>query len=263
MSSNDGVPTRQRAVRTFANEFNDSTYTFKESDDDRAPVFQLLRTGEKANRVFFIGTLTQKRDVSKDEDDEYWQGRIVDPTGTFFVYAGQYQPEAEAVLREVEAPAYLAVVGKPRTYENDEGDIITSIRPESINVVDAEQRDRWVAETAEKTLNRIEDFDSDTKYIEKAREVYGEDLSEYLEDVTEALTSLKGKDENREPGKETNTQAGESESEAENDTSSSESGEGSLEEFEDEINPDAAEGEEPPGETDGGQTQIAEASSEN
>ncbi len=189
MSSNDSVPTREVAQRAFAEEFNSSTYTFKESDDDRAPVYALLPTGEQANRVFFVGTLTETDDVG--EDNEYWQGRIVDPTGTFFVYAGQYQPEAASTLRELEPPAYVAVVGKPRTYETDDGNVTVSVRPESISPVEAGTRDRWVAETAERTLERIDAFDDEAnEYARMAREQYGEDLSAYKKAVVAALESL-------------------------------------------------------------------------
>jgi len=189
MSTDDSVPTREVAQRAFAAEFNDSTYTFKESDDDRAPVYALLPTGERANRVFFVGTLTETDDVG--EDSEYWQGRIVDPTGTFFVYAGQYQPEAASTLRELEAPAYVAVVGKPRTYETDDGNVTVSVRPESITPVDAATRDRWVAETAERTLERIDAFDDEAnEYARMAREQYGDALSAYKEAVVDALESL-------------------------------------------------------------------------
>ena len=189
MSTDQSVPTREVAQRAFAAEFNDSSYTFKESDDDRAPVYALLPTGEQANRVFFVGTLTETDDVG--EDNEYWQGRIVDPTGTFFVYAGQYQPEAASTLRELEPPAYVAVVGKPRTYETDDGNVTVSVRPESITPVDAATRDRWVAETAERTLERIEAFDDEAnEYARMAREQYGEELSTYKEAIVNALESL-------------------------------------------------------------------------
>jgi len=183
------VPTREVAHRVFAEEFNDASYTFKESDDDRAPVYLLLPTGAKANRVFFVGTLTETDDVGND--NEYWQGRIVDPTGTFFVYAGQYQPEAASMLRELEPPAYVAVVGKPRTYETDDGGVAVSVRPESITTVDAATRDRWVSETAERTLDRIEVFDEETnEYARMAREQYGDDLSAAKQTVITALESL-------------------------------------------------------------------------
>jgi RPA family protein len=180
------APTREVARRVFAREFNDASYTFKESDEERAPVYVLLPTGERANRVFVVGTLTETEDVG--DDSEYWRGRVVDPTGTFFVYAGQYQPEAAGVLRELEPPAYVAVAGKPRTYETDEGDVNVSVRPESITVVDETTRDRWVAETAERTLERIERFGEETnEYARMASERYGGDVAAYREMVVGAL----------------------------------------------------------------------------
>ena len=183
------APTRELAQRVFAREFNDASYTFKESDDERAPLYLLLPTGERANRVFVVGTLTEKTDVG--EESEYWQGRVVDPTGTFFVYAGQYQPEATNFLREVEPPAYVAVVGKPRTYETDDGSINVSLRPESITEVDTATRDRWVVETAKRTLERVERFDDETnEYATMAREEYELPVENYHREVLNALESL-------------------------------------------------------------------------
>ena len=192
-SESDSV-SREVAQRVFAAEFNDASYTFKESDDDRAPVYLLLPTGERANRVFVVGTLTETEDVG--EDDEYWRGRIVDPTGTFFVYAGQYQPEAASTLRDLEPPAYVAVVGKPRTYETDEGDVNVSVRPESITEVDAATRDQWVVETADRTLDRIDAVDdAGNEYARMASEEYGDDAAAYTETVIEGLESLESTDE--------------------------------------------------------------------
>ncbi|CAI48731.1 rpa-associated protein [Natronomonas pharaonis DSM 2160] len=184
----DSEPSREVARRAFAAEFNDATYVFKESDDERAPVYSLLPTGERANRVFIVGTLTETEDIG--EDSEYWRGRIVDPTGTFFTYAGQYQPEATSVLREAETPAYVAVVGKPRTYETDSGEVNVSLRPESITVVDGATRDRWVAETAERTVERIEAFDSAHEYAAMAETQYDPDLSVYRDQAIAALEDL-------------------------------------------------------------------------
>jgi len=183
------TPTREVARRVFAREFNDATYTFKESDDDRAPVYVLLPTGQRANRVFVVGTLTETEDVG--EDSEYWQGRVVDPNGdTFFTYAGQYQPDAASMLRELEAPAYVAVVGKPRTYETDDGEVNVSIRPESITAVDEATRDRWVVETAERTVDRVGAFDDGGEYVEMAREEYDLPVENYRRAAVEALESL-------------------------------------------------------------------------
>ncbi|MFP9191587.1 RPA family protein [Natronosalvus vescus] len=195
--------TREVAKRVFASEFNDSTYAFKESDDERAPNYALLPTGDRANRVFFVGTLTETEDVG--EESEYWRGRVVDPTGTFFVYAGQYQPEAAAVLRDTEPPAYVAIVGKPRTYETDDGTVNVSVRPESIAVVDEATRDRWVVECADRTLERIEAFTEweaeqeapesgsvapTNEYAQMAHERYDLPVENYRRDVIQALESL-------------------------------------------------------------------------
>ena len=183
------APTREVARRVFAREFNDASYTFKESDDERAPVYSLLPTGERANRILAVGTLTETEDVG--EDLEYWRGRVVDPTGTFFVYAGQYQPDAANVLREVETPNYVAVVGKPRTYETDEGDVNVAIRPESITIVDSATRDRWVTETAQRTIERIEAVKEDgSEYARMASEQYDLPVENYREAVLTALEDL-------------------------------------------------------------------------
>jgi len=182
------APSREVARRVFATEFNDAGFTFTESDDERAPVYALLPTGESANRVFFVGTLTEKEDVG--EDSEYWRGRIVDPTGTFFVYAGQYQPEAASKLRELDAPAYVAVVGKPRTYETDDGTVRVSVRPESITEVDAATRDRWVVETANRTIERVAAFDDGNEYARMAREEYDIDPETYKAAALSALEDL-------------------------------------------------------------------------
>lgn len=192
--SNNDEQRRQVAQRVFAREFNDGTYTFKESSEERAPIYALLPTGESANRVFVVGTLTETEDVGSDS--EYWQGRVVDPTGTFFVYAGQYQPEAANILRETEPPEYVAIVGKPRTYETEDGTVNVSLRPESISIVDADTRDRWVVETAMRTIERVEastdgDKDADaTEYARMAAEQYNHTVEEYKHDALSALEEL-------------------------------------------------------------------------
>jgi RPA family protein len=206
---------REVAQRAFATEFEDATHQFQESDEERAPKYGLFPTGERANRVFAVGTLTETEDIGSDS--EYWQARVVDPTGTFFVYAGQYQPDAMAFLRDADAPEYVAVVGKPNTYEteNDDGEPETyvSIRPEQIRTVDEATRDRWVAETAEQTFDRVEAFlahsgaleeaDVDVDVdpaatapeFERARTEYGSDVSSYHEAATDALNGLLSDDD--------------------------------------------------------------------
>lgn len=185
---------REVAKRVFAQEFNNATCTFTESDEERAPNYVLLPTGAKANRVFVVGTVTEIEDVGNDS--EYWQARVVGPTGTFFAYAGQYQPDAANFLRSLEPPAYVAIVGKPRTYETDDGNRNVSVQPETITEVSGDVRDHWISEAAERTVERLEAFDADENlYAGRADDEYdGVALDAYAAMVEEALASIENID---------------------------------------------------------------------
>src|SRR2546425_5034227 len=75
-----------------------------------------------------------------------WRARVSDPTGTFRIYAGQYQPEAAATLSKLKPPVFGAIVGKSRVYSPEAGSVFTSIRPERIKAVDETVRDYWILE---------------------------------------------------------------------------------------------------------------------
>lgn len=143
---------REVAHRLFASEYDDATYSYSESDEERAPNYVVTPTGARVNRLFVVGVLTEVGQAG----DSMLRARVADPTGAFVVYAGQYQPDAMAFLDNVEPPAFVAVTGKARTFQPEDSDrVFTSIRPETINEVDGETRDRWVVTTAERTLERI------------------------------------------------------------------------------------------------------------
>jgi hypothetical protein len=104
-----------------------------------------------------------------------WKARIVDPTGAFTVYAGQYQPEASIFFSTVRIPSFISLTGKARIYEPEPGSVFVSIRAEEANVVDEDIRNRWVVDTAEQTVERIETF-SDAL----ASGYHGEEVRQYL-----------------------------------------------------------------------------------
>ncbi|MFC7114485.1 hypothetical protein ACFQH2_05280 [Natronoarchaeum sp. GCM10025703] len=150
--SDDEVGRREVAYRVFAAEFEDATLDYKESDEERAPNYVITPTGARVNRMFVVGVLTEIEQVNEN----VLRARVVDPTGAFVIYAGQYQPDEMAFLERTDPPAFLAVTGKARTFQPDDSDrVFTSIRPESINQVDADTRDRWIVGTAEQTLDRV------------------------------------------------------------------------------------------------------------
>ncbi|MFB6122572.1 MAG: hypothetical protein ABEJ78_03845 [Haloferacaceae archaeon] len=156
MSERD-VPGREVAHRLFAAEFDDATVSYSESDEERAPKYVVTPSGARVNRLFAVGVLTEVDDVN----EELLRARVVDPTGAFVTYAGQYQPDEMAFFDRAESPSFVALAGKARTFEPDDGDrIFTSVRPESVSTVDASTRDRWVVSAAEATLERVSAFDA-------------------------------------------------------------------------------------------------------
>jgi len=181
--------TREVAYRLFAAEYDDASFEYAESDEERAPKYVVTPTGARVNRLFVVGVLTGVERVN----ESMVRARIADPTGVFIVYAGQYQPDALTFLERADPPVFLAITGKANTFEPEDGDrVFTSIRPESINAVDAETRDRWVVQTAEHTLNRIatmaRGLDSDARGAELTSELEAAGANASLaEGVTPAI----------------------------------------------------------------------------
>lgn len=206
---------REVAKRIFAEELKNSNYSFRDGEDQHqyAPSYLLTPTGAKCNRVFIVGTLTEKDDIGSDT--EYWRGRVVDPTGSILIYAGQYQPEAAQILACMDAPSYVAVVGKPNLYRTDDGNIIISLRAESISRVDENTRNQWIIDTARRTLERLDTLknaspipasgefttadnvpassasSTPAQDADRALQHYHTDIGHFREMVLRALTSLR------------------------------------------------------------------------
>ena len=167
----DGAFEREPARRVFASELRECRYQFRDGEDEKSPTFVLLPTGERSNRIFIVGTLTEK--TRQGEQNIFYRGRVVDPTGTFFVMAGSYQPEAMQQLAKIEPPQFVAVIGKPNLYQKPDGSFMNSVRVESITVVDKDTRDLWVLDAAQQTLDRIDAFNAGTAPdVIKAKEQY-------------------------------------------------------------------------------------------
>ena len=180
MSADSGPGNREVARRLFAAEFDDASLSYSESDEERAPNYVVTPTGARVNRLFAVGVLTEVEQVNEDSV----RGRVVDPMGAFVTYAGQYQPDEHAFLNRTEPPTFVALAGKARTFEpEDSNRVFTSVRPESINKVDADTRDSWVVTAAERTLERIavfaEALESDARgeHLRTALEAAGVDAS--------------------------------------------------------------------------------------
>ncbi|MDI6888329.1 MAG: hypothetical protein QMC78_01360 [Methanocellales archaeon] len=163
---------RELAWRIFAGEFNRADLQHSEGDD-RAPNYIITPTGAKCNRLFVVGVATEIDNIGAEED--LWRVRVSDPTGVFTIYAGQYQPEAAIFFSELQIPAFIAVTGKAKIYAPEDRTVYTSIRSEDVNIVNADVRDRWVLNTAERTMERI-----NAMKLALSPNMHGEELRDYF-----------------------------------------------------------------------------------
>lgn len=176
---------REVARRVFAAEYNRADMQIKEGDSQYAPSYVVTPTGAKCNRLFVVGVVTEVEDIG--QEDSLYRARVSDPTDSFLLYAGRYQPEAAQTLSSIEPPEFVAVTGKTDLYEPDDGGAVPSIRPEAVSTVDREERDRWIVTTARRTMERIEALDD---LDEEVAEHYQPSLNEYRDIVREALATL-------------------------------------------------------------------------
>lgn len=145
---------REVSWRVFAEEYGSSTMEHQ-GEGEKPVSYVVTPLGARINRMLVVGVITEIEDVGDDDKPRY-RARLADPTGTFYISAGEYQPEAAAALAKMSVPAFAAVVGKSRAYSPEEGVKYLSIRPERIREVDASARDYWILETARSTLARMD-----------------------------------------------------------------------------------------------------------
>jgi len=188
---------REAAWRVFASEYNDSTVEIK-GEGEMAPSYIVTPLGAKINRLFIIGVLTDVENMS--ESGDLLRAHVSDPTGVFTLYSGQYQQNATDALSSIEVPAFVAVVGKSKTYRPEDGEeLYVSIRPERIMEVNADIRNQWILETCTSTKDRIEAVVEATKMNQPSADDlkklgYSIDLSE---GIVSALKNYKNIDVNK------------------------------------------------------------------
>lgn len=164
---------REAAKRMFAPEFRAITVTRKfDEHDEKAPTFAITPTGECASRVFVVGVMTTK-DKREGAAGIYYTARVNDTTGDYRLSIGQYQPEALHQIAQINAPEFVAVIGKPNVYKTEDGNILTSIRVEEIVTVDKATRDMWVLDTARATLDRIKRMETEnSEWVAEVKNLY-------------------------------------------------------------------------------------------
>ncbi len=145
---------REVAHRLFAEEFNSSTVEL-EPEGEFSPGHVLTPLGLRVNRVLVVGVVTDVESLST-EGPPLWRARLSDPTGTYYISAGKYSPEAAGALARVAPPAFAAVVGKIRVYRPEEGVFYLSLKAESVVPSTSAIRDHWVLEACKSLKRRVE-----------------------------------------------------------------------------------------------------------
>ncbi len=147
---------REIAWRVFARELRDVRYTLK--GDEREPFYALTPLGARVNRIYAVGVLTHVRKI----DEGFYKAVVSDPTGNFYITAGQYQPQGQSFLQRIDPdalydnPMLVAFAGKVRGYMGGEPPrLYLSINPEFVVRVGEDVRSHWILDTVRKTAMRI------------------------------------------------------------------------------------------------------------
>lgn len=174
---------REVAWRVFAGELNDSSLVEK-GEEERAPTYVITPLGARINRVYIVGVITDLENVGSPEEP-IWRARVADPTGTTYVSAGQFQPEAALALSKIPVPSFAAIIGKIRVYSPEDGVMYISVSPETVKAVDREMRDCWVLDSSRALKHRLEAYNeavnmSDPSVAELVELGYSESLAKGL-----------------------------------------------------------------------------------
>ena len=151
---------RQSAIRIFANEYRDSSLP-EEGSGEYDPSFIITKIGAKVNRALVCGVI-DRVERRESENGPNYSAHIRDPTGTHLFNVASFQPELHPDFEELMARYetgdrfLLALVGKARWFETEDGGIFTSLRAEEFTIIDKECYTNWLVQTADATLRRID-----------------------------------------------------------------------------------------------------------
>lgn len=189
-------PRREPSIYLSAAEFNMVTEVYQE-DREYAPKYHLLPTMVGANRVVVCGKFLEFEWA--DDDESYARARISGPTGTFFAYAGEYQPKARDKILELAEkaasegpPPTVLVKAKVDSFVTDDGERNVNLQPEMITEAPDESFVRWVTDMAYATMDRIENASNGEQSIEtdvpdSEFDVDEDELQTILDEVIDAL----------------------------------------------------------------------------
>ena len=146
----------------LASEFGDSTL-HQQGAGEFDPLFVITKLGAKVNRLVVAGLLERLEPRETANGATLWQGQLRDPSGLHYFSVGDYAPES---MRELTVQlssriddgetVMLIMTAKARYFQNEEGAVYTSLRPEEAAVITRSNYREWLVKAAEGMLNRID-----------------------------------------------------------------------------------------------------------
>ena len=146
---------REPALPVLAQELSRARETHVE-DREYSPTYLISEMGSKLSRVLIGGVLTSVENRGS-EDDPFYLARMVDPNGdTYYLRAGQYNPEGAAALSRIEAPSHVIAVGRVRSYSPDDSDaVFVSVQPENLRKVSEQEVSVWAVKACNSLMRRL------------------------------------------------------------------------------------------------------------
>ena len=156
----------------LASEFSDSTLN-QQGSGEFDPMFIITKLGAKVNRVIVAGMLERLDPRETSNGSTLWQGQLRDPSGLHFFSVGDYAPESMRELTiqlssriEDGESIMLLMTAKARYFQNEEGAVYTSLRPEEAAIVTREVYRNWLVSACKGMLERM-DMQEKTISLEK------------------------------------------------------------------------------------------------
>ena len=153
---------RQPAWHMLASEFGESSLHEKGSGEFD-PSFVITKLGAKVNRLIVAGLIERLEPRETANGSTLYQGQLRDPSGLHYFSVGDYATETmrEMVIDlaariESGESLMLLMVAKARWFQNEEGSVYTSLRPEEACIISPSVYREWLAKACEQTLIRLD-----------------------------------------------------------------------------------------------------------
>jgi hypothetical protein len=135
-------------ARVFAGEYGGSTLSVQD-EDSRNPAWVVTPGGAWCRFMFLSGALTEVEEIG-----DMVHTRIADPTGVFNLMIGGRNTSLAEIFCKLPVPSFVTVTGRAQMYLKN-GEVILSVRPDNVQVVNRLVRDQWVLATAKSTVGRL------------------------------------------------------------------------------------------------------------